>query len=600
MVDARANDATLIVNEVPVLTLRSSSKSQTPAKRAASAAATLSSAKEGEKITVASDKSSARLMLGPRTIITITPAEAKAQQSDMEGLAAAWASKLNDALALPTLTLSESKLQLPPDKPTSVGLTGSRSRKAVITISDKSVAKVQRAQGVLKIVPVGVGKTVVTVTAGPLSKKLEVNVLPYAAKFPMHLSAEVTGIPATADVVESAIQTAILARAAVPEGASVKLGSDAAPKLNSGATYTADLPIKVEAPNHFPASGLVRVTVKNIPVRRDAEKELWYSNDPENILAAGQIYWGELTPNAPVRLLFHHFNKASRPVVIQYVLANPTEQEVSVAMIMGDSDPSENPTLAGYRAGDQFFQAWLQRSGEVIRIPAKSVVPVVLRRIAPLETSSGLAHLTLFGGQGARVQLVGDAVLPEILDPTWRASGYPAWPWRKLRPTAMANYRGGLNGSPRHVYPSPLRTERFEFQVGGNFAFIRVGQLAIPDQEQDKRLLGNFGVQYDIRGTMSNPTDRATDVEVVFEASAGYSGALFVVNGKYVQANLLQAKQTVTLVKTTLAPGETQPVAVQTIPLSGAHYPATITVRPTGIFTSHQSFGDVVASVLSK
>ena len=88
MVDARANDATLIVNEVPVLTLRSSSKSQTPAKRAAAAAATLSSAKEGEKITVASDKSSARLMLGTRTIITITPAEAKAQQSDMEGLAA--------------------------------------------------------------------------------------------------------------------------------------------------------------------------------------------------------------------------------------------------------------------------------------------------------------------------------------------------------------------------------------------------------------------------------------------------------------------------------------------------------------------------------
>lgn len=539
-------------------------------------------------------------MLGARTVITITAAEAKAQLSDLEALASAWASKINDALALPTLTVAEGKLQLPPDKPTSVALTGSRSRKAVITVSDKAVTKIQRAQGVLKIIPTGVGKAVVSVTAGPLSKRIEVNVLPYAAKFPMHLTAEVTGLPATADVVESAIETAILARAAVPDGAMVKLGSEPSPKLNVGASYVADLPIKVEAPNHFPASGLVRVTVKNIPVRRDAEKELWYSNDPENIVAAGQIYWGELVPNAPVRLLFHHFNKASRPVVIQYVLANPTDQEVSVAMIMGDSDPSENPTLAGYRAGDQFFQAWLQRSGEVIRIPAKSVVPVVLRRIAPLETSSGLAHLTLFGTKGARVHLVGDAVLPEILEPSWRASGYPAWPWRKLKPTAIANYRGGLTGTPRHVYPSPLRSERFEFQVGGNFAFIRVGQLAIPDTEQDKRLLGNFGVQYDIRGTMSNPTDRATDVEVVFEASAGYSGALFVVNGKYVQANLLQAKQTVTLVKTTLAPGETQPVAVQTIPLSGAHYPATITVRPTGVFTSHSRFSDVIASVLSK
>jgi len=601
LVDARAQGPNLIVNEIPVLALTTSSSTSNPAERAKSAAAVLVTAKEGQIIEVEAPEKAktARLMLGTRTVITVTEAEAKVHKSNPTAVAKAWASRLNNALLLDTIELDRKELGLPPDRGGEVAVLGSRARKAQVSVTDPSLVKIGRSLGKLTVKPLAIGTTTIRIANGPVVRSVTVKVMPYAAKFPMHLTAEVTGSPASVAVVESAIQTAVEARIPLPAGVTYRLGTISAAALPAGGKHVADLPIKAEGPNHFPVSGLVRVTVTNVPLGREQERELWYSNDPENILGPGQIYWGQLNPGGPVRFLFHHFNRASRPVVIQFVLSNPSDSPASVAVIMGDSEPSDNPTLAGYRAGDQFMQAWLARSGEVVQVPPKSVVPLVLRRIGPLDTASGLAHMTVLGKNSPTIDVVGDAILPEALEASWRSVGYPAWPWRRVPPMPTEQYRIGLKGSPRHVYPSPLRQERFEFQVGGNFSFIRVGQEAIPDVAQSKNLLGNFGVQYDIRGTIANPTEKATDVEVVFEASAGYSGALFVVNGRYMPANLLQAKQCVVLYSTNLKPGDVEPIAIQTVPLSGAHYPATIMVRPSGILWARTTFRDIVSELRS-
>ena len=599
LVDARAVKAQLIVNEVEILTFRTGTKSHPPATRAQAAAAVLVKAKEGEVVELEPEGKSIRLKLGQRSVLTVTEADAKAQQSSVEGVAKAWASRLNDAILVQGIEVDQKSIELPPDRPATFVVIGSHARKAVVSPTNKPLLKLHRGVGKLSIRPLMTGAGELMIANGPLTKKIVVKVLPYAAKFPMHLTAQVTGVPASADVVDSAIQTAIQSRAPVEPGASVRVGPISANALAVGRSQVVDLPIKVEAPNRFPASGLVRVTVKNTPIHQSAERELWYSNDPENIVGPGQIYWGQLHTSEPIRFLFHHFNRASRPMVIQFLVVNESDAPATVAMIMGDSEPSDNPTLAGYRAGDQFMQAWLQRSGEMLVIPPHSVVPIVLRRIGPLDTASGLAHMTLLSPDKGKVSVVGDAIQPEVLTPAWRNAGYPAWPWRKLAPRPIQDYAGVISGTPRHVYPTPLRQEKFVFQVGGNFQFIRVGQEAIPDVLQSKNLLGNFGVHYDIRGTIANPTDRPTDVEIVFEASAGYSGALFVVNGKYIQANLLQAKQNFVLLTAKLNPGDVQPVAIQTVPLSGAHYPATVIVRPSGIALTAQTFREIVETRLN-
>lgn len=584
LVDARHSGPSVIVNEITVLTIRSKVGKATAEERAHRIATNLLAVKEGDAVSAAKRGKDWAILLGDKAVITVTEAEAKAQASNPEALANAWASRINNAIATQGIEVSTTTLSTPPDKLAVLEVVGSHARKATLSGLDSKFVRITRETGRLLIKPLSLGGGELKIASGPLARKVTLRVLPYAARFPMHLRASVIGRPAMSANVESAVLTAVNSRAPLSPAATYRLGPFEVPELAPGASHKVDIPIKVEAPDAFPVSGLVRVTVSNLPAANpNAEAALWYSNDPENLVGPGQIYWAQFESNSPVRLLFHHFNKSPRPLAVQFVLVNPNDQDAEISMTMGEGDPSDNPTLAGYQAGDRFFQSWLRGSGEVVVLPARSVLPIALRRIAPAETMSGLATIAVRSKVAKPIVLVGDSITPERVYPLWRSIGYTEWPWRKIRPMPLNSYGFPTDGEPKHVYPKPLREVAFDYRVGGPFAFIRVGQEAISDIGQIRVLEGNFGVQYDIRGRMGNPTDKPTDVEVIFEASAGYSGALFVVNGRYMAANLLQAKAIYPLLSTTLAAGETKPLRIQTIPLSGAHYPATITIRPRGV-----------------
>ena len=131
-----------------------------------------------------------------------------------------------------------------------------------------------------------------------------------------------------------------------------------------------------------------------------------------------------------------------------------------------------------------------------------------------------------------------------------------------------------------HVYPNPYKSELMTYRVGGRYAFLRLGQSPIQRLDSDGALDGNFGVIYNIRGKVSNPTSVATDVELVFEASGGYTGGLFVVNGSYVKTPLLQPKAEYRIIRIRLVPGAERYLNITTLPLSGGSYPATLTLRP--------------------
>ncbi|RYD65771.1 MAG: hypothetical protein EOP84_31645, partial [Verrucomicrobiaceae bacterium] len=93
--------------------------------------------------------------------------------------------------------------------------------------------------------------------------------------------------------------------------------------------------------------------------------------------------------------------------------------------------------------------------------------------------------------------------------------------------------------------------------------------------------LGSNGMfTYTIKTKLQNPTSRTTDVEVVFEASAGYASGLFVVNGRTVTIDQLSPKTEGQVMRVKLAPGQTQSFDILTLPLSGSAYPATLTIRP--------------------
>ncbi|MEZ5164170.1 MAG: hypothetical protein R2688_10595 [Fimbriimonadaceae bacterium] len=342
------------------------------------------------------------------------------------------------------------------------------------------------------------------------------------------------------------------------------------------------MPIKVavDAPDRLSVSGTVNVIIENKGGGRTFEDELWYSNEPENIFEPGQLYWGKFRSGSPVRLLAHHFSRSAQPLIIQYAVINRGGEPASMVAIMGDAQPEKNPTLAGYQAGNVFFQNWLSHNAEVLEIPGNSAVPIISRVMNPGETISALASLHLLGLGDSDVILVANAISLSDMSPYWLPGRNFARPWQFARAIPITDFHFPTQGQPKHTYPNPLRQESFEYEAGGRFAFIRIGEKAIAGTEDQQKLLGNFGVQYLIEGTVSNPKPTKQKVKIEFEASAGYSGAIFLVNGEYIDARLLQTKEQRRLWERTLEPGQTENIRIETIPLSGAHYPATITVSP--------------------
>jgi len=572
--DARAVGGTVYVNEVPIATLRTS-VGGSPAVRAAQAASKLRALSPGD-VRVAALKRSVRIEVGGRQALVVKQAEARAAGLAPRVLAERWASSLRTALALPPLQVEPDVVRMGPDGKATVRLVGSKARTAAL-LGEKLPVSVVRTPGALTLKARSVGSGTLQVVAGSDSVTVNVAVLPYAATFPQRLTAWVTGSPASQEVVRGAIEAALRKRLETQLGATVSWEPFSAPRVPSTKRAVARVKVSAWAPNAVESSGVAEVEVVNVGLGVLREAELWYCNDPENLAAPGPLFHDALQVGKPVRLLFHHVNQSPIPLVVEVALENDSDQEARLAIVPGDSKPDSNPVLAGLRAGDEFFRNWLTGSAEVVAVPARSRVALALRRLAPRETASGLQALLLLSGGPSSLRLVASARLPGEYDGL--ASSWSEAPWRSLPPMRLAGDGPRVARGPRHAYPSPFRLEEVVYQTGGRHAFVRIGQKAIDRADGQGALSGNFGVVYRIQAEARNDDQLAKEVEVVFEASAGYSGAVFVVDGKYVRTPLLQPKQEYRLAKTRVGPRQRRKFEIWTIPLSGSSYPATLVVR---------------------
>ena len=161
--------------------------------------------------------------------------------------------------------------------------------------------------------------------------------------------------------------------------------------------------------------------------------------------------------------------------------------------------------------------------------------------------------------------------------PSWKPAGQASVPWGRSLPAKLAGPAASHTPSP--IYAKPAVVHQFEYKIGEQFAFIRLGGQPHASLNGAAPLEGAFGVIQKAIGTAVNTTDKPVDVDVIFEASAGYTGALFIVNDQYYAARILQPKQKKLLMRKTVYPGESVPISIESIPLGGSSYPATITIR---------------------
>jgi hypothetical protein len=145
---------------------------------------------------------------------------------------------------------------------------------------------------------------------------------------------------------------------------------------------------------------------------------------------------------------------------------------------------------------------------------------------------------------------------------------------------ALTEFDHGIYEPSSHIYPHPFQEDTLKYVIGRRPATAIIGQHPIAGTDHTVNLDGNFGVMYNLEVVASNPTDQTAAIEIVFEASAGYTGGLFYLDGEFTRTPLLGPKQQSRLTVITLAPHATVRKHLTTFPVSGGSYPAAIIVRP--------------------
>lgn len=586
-VTVRASGSSIYVNEMEVVRIRSAASGRSPSERAAFLAPLLQQALSAGPIKVSSQGKQTQIVIGGRPWIVITPEEAKAAGSTAVSLANDWANTIRTAAALPGVKLQVSQIKAPIGSTRSIALVGSRVQESIVRSSDDKIVQVTRAGAILTLSGKAAGNAKVQIAAGSESATLDVSVLPTAASLPQTLTAYVTGTPASRDTVVGALVASVNADTKMIDGGQVSFAPPTGVEIGTGDSRCYRVHVKVTGPMAFPAEGYVDVTVKNAPIGYRSEAELWYSNDPEPVKKPMRLFVAGLRAGEPVRMLYHHINRSGAALIMNVEAINNTATPARMLIIPGDAEPAQNPVAAGFEAADIFVRSWSKYSGEIVDIPPYSILPISLRRMNRNDTVSGLCYLRLLEGGPQQLVVRAEARRPSVVEKKWRLAMSSATPWR----VAGCKLIGDLASVPlpdsSQIYPNPFKQEDVSYSVGGPYGFVRIGQTPIARQDNHGSLDGNFGVLYTIVANIENKTANAADVELVYEASAGYGGALFLIDGSVRRTPMLQPKEETRLSRFRLEPNSSKSLRIVTVPLSGSAYPCTLTIRPVQHFSGN-------------
>ncbi len=591
--------ATVTVNDQPAVTLRAMISGHGPEGRAALVAKRLTALVgagllPGEVVPRHVSSRVWGVAARGTVLLQALPDEARAHGQTSEALARAWTGSLRRLLALPPLSLSLPGLVVPLNETRTVTVGGAASA-ASLAASDEN-ANVSHSQfdpqrRTLTVRGLAAGRTSVQITTDGAAIALPVSVMPYAAQISPAVTVTITGRPdAPAEWVAQAVYAGLAQAVNAQDGAFVRLISP--PQITSalaqGAQTTVRVPVQIGGPGLLPVSAAPIVTISNEALPARAVAVLFYSNSPEQVKSAQPLFFGRLQPFQPARLVYHHQNESAGALVFHADVINGSDAPAAVQVVSGISLPGTDTVQVGRRAGAAFLRAMNSEQGIVLLVPPHARVPVVTQRFASGLTVSGLVQLQQTDGRAnaLSVQVAADSDGQALQSPIGRviltALGDAGRGTSPL-PDQPTDYGHGaaLPAPSPTVFPAPSVALSGSYAVGGQWGYVRFGDRdSLHDASGKLTLWGNYGADYEIVFTLSNPTTAAKPVGLYFAPQAGAAAGVFRVDdGLLVELDPTSPPQEPLLARLTLAPGETRRVRVQTIPLNGSFYPAALIVH---------------------
>lgn len=523
---------------------------------------------------------SAHVMVGDTMLLIATVDEGRVRKMRPVDLAKMWVENLRNVLSLPPLSASPASLTVPLGERRTVVVESLLTDPVSAEVSNPNVIALdaQAKPGSLVVTGASVGDTSINLRCGEYTAQVQVSVKKYAAyAVPGVAKAMVTGWNAPAALVSRAASDAAHRAISLEPGAKVRSLSHQpiVQELAPGQTIRTAVQVEVAGGDYIPAKLTAQVEVENKPLPRVPTSWIMYSNDPERVLRYQTLFAGRMSSTEEaIRLLYHHQNMMDRRIGFVIDVVNPSSSPASIHVVEGISQPMVDTVAVGYKAGLEFLESHRNGVGRVIEIPARSRRALVSQPLDRSYTASGILEMRQLSGDELSVRVTAKPEDQRVAED----------------PLEMAVSAAGIDPSrfapSDHVYPGPVKDLDVTYTAGKPWVFLRIGKYALKHATQDKQLYGNYGVTYDIKATLENPSSGEHTVELCFEATAGPVSGVFLVDGSLIRIKYLRPPGEATIARVTVPAGRSRVVSIRTIPLSGSAYPATLIIRPASGSTS--------------
>jgi hypothetical protein len=219
-------------------------------------------------------------------------------------------------------------------------------------------------------------------------------------------------------------------------------------------------------------------------------------------------------------------------------------------------------------------------SGELIELPAHSAQPIGFRRLVMGDTASGLCTLKLTSGGPDSLEVRAEAIIPVRLAVDWASAMLDPAPWHWVKAHPPYNRVASTYEITPQIFLDPFVEAHLSAEIGGLGSNLLFGVEGIPRQGGGRGLNGNYAVMHTFAVTLTNSTPKPGHVEFWLDATTNYTAAVFAFPSQFIWLRPLQQHESKNFLSIPLAPGEHRFFKVESVPISGGWYPATLRLKP--------------------
>lgn len=556
----------LLVNGQPVLTVAGNQSAKMVQSLASQLALAADRGITSDEIQAVPTGDTLTLVAGPLLLVKVDAELAKAHRLTKWGVAGPWVKALRTVFGQPYLAVKGDQVVVPVGERRSVRVLGSAVGPIQAGGYDGGLIEVSPEQDgderMFSVYGKAPGRTGLLFACGDLVLGLQVWAAEYAGVIDQPVIAEVTGHSIPKEVLREAARLSLIQAIHPRPGAQWRIGgmrlTGGAPP--AGAVAQAVQTVLIEGPEYLPVKQEAMVTVKRDNLPPAKADLLLFSNNPEQLRAFGLWYSASLPAGRQTRLVYHHENRTGATGELVVEVANEANSPARIQVVQGTGRTSADSMWVGHVAARTFLRRQRHDIGYLLDLQPGQVLRPVIQQVRPGHCASGIAEYRVISGSDVSLRV---RLAPSGSNtPLGTAEQYP----RPPQPALWA-------------FPEAERKIEATYTVGQRWAFISIGRRPAVGLLPQQRLLGNYGVVYDIRLTVDNPEQHEVDLELLLTAPSGVARGIFYINGKEVESPLIRPGEDAILHRTPLPAGRSRTFRVLTIPESGSFYPVILVAR---------------------